>query len=73
MNVELQVEYKESQNKDAYNIQAVDYVANAIYSFYEYGYKTYYGYLSEKIEHEELFPRAKFRKVKTEIAATKEL
>lgn len=52
----------DSSSKKAYNIQAVDYIANAIYSKYEYSYNTYYFLIENKICHEELFPYKKFGK-----------
>lgn len=76
LNSEITVEYRESNAKNAYNIQAVDYVANAIFAKYEYGYNTYYDMISEKIKKIELYPYRKFGKDKLkirEIAVTKEV
>ncbi|BDR73313.1 hypothetical protein K144316041_20210 [Clostridium tetani] len=60
LNSEISVKYMDSSSKKAYNIQAVDYVANAIFAKYEYGYNDYYDLLKQKICCNELFPRRKF-------------
>ena len=55
-------------------VQIADYIANAVFSKYEYNYETYYELINDKIVHKELFPRSKFgREITTmkEIAATK--
>lgn len=62
MNVNINFEYKDSDAKDAYVIQAADYVANAIYSFYEYGNDEYYKVINPKIKHVIKFPIKDFGK-----------
>lgn len=53
---------KEIKAKDAYIVQAADYIANAIYEYYEYGDKTFYNQFSSKIKHQLLFPWRVFGK-----------
>lgn len=60
LNVELTVQYMDSKDKSAYNIQVADYIANALYSYYEYNYEQYKSYINEKIKYVELFPKRKF-------------
>lgn len=70
------VEYMDSSSKSAYNIQAADYIANAIYSYYEHKYTRYYDIIKEKVCKKELFPRSKFGNEGlslAEVAATKVL
>lgn len=62
LNSEISVQYMDSSSKKAYNIQAVDYIANAVYGKYEYSYSTYYDLIKNKICCEELFPYKKFGK-----------
>lgn len=74
LNTDIKVEYRDSAAKNAYNIQAADYVANAIFSYYEYGYDRYYKILENKISKRELFPSRRFGKcieAIEEVAATK--
>jgi len=61
-NINLKVEYLDSDAGNAYIIQAADYVANAIYSKYEYNYSWYYNILSPKIDIKAEFPWQKFSK-----------
>ncbi|WP_243299729.1 DUF3800 domain-containing protein [Bacillus litorisediminis] len=60
LNLDLQVvvNYIESQN--SYPIQAADFIANAIYSKYEYNYSYNFDLISHKIVHREHFPRRLF-------------
>lgn len=60
LDIEIIVEYFESHN--SYAIQAADFVANAIYTKYEYGYDYYYDLISNKIIDCIHFPRWKFGK-----------
>lgn len=60
LNINIKVEYKDSKAKDAYNIQAADYIANAIFSRYEYNNGNYYSLLRSKIDKRERFPISKF-------------
>jgi Protein of unknown function (DUF3800) len=57
-NVKVDVHYVESQN--SFCIQAADYVANAINSYYEYQNNSYYNLIKEKVVQRELFPRRVF-------------
>lgn len=56
LNCKLDVKYLESNSKEAYNIQAADFIANAIYSKYEYNNCYYYDLIKYKIKEEQLFP-----------------
>lgn len=60
LNIYIKVEYKDSKAKDAYNIQAADYIANAIFTRYEYNNSYYYNLLKHKRGVVERFPRDKF-------------
>ena len=61
-NVELDVKYLDSNAKDAYIVQAADYVANAIYTKYEYNKSLYFDIIKNNLEIVEEFPRDKFGK-----------
>lgn len=74
LNSDITVEYRDSSAKNAYNIQAADYIANAIFAKYEYGYEKYYEILDGKIKKIELYPYRKFGRntiAMEEAAATK--
>lgn len=60
INASIAVEYINSNANDAYVIQAADYVANAIYTKYEYGNSLYYDILTNKIKNKEHFPANNF-------------
>lgn len=60
--IKINVKYLDSDSKDAYIVQAADYVANAIYGYYEYGDKTYYNQFASKMKHQLLFPWRVFGK-----------
>ena len=60
INVNIEVEYRDSKASNAYNVQAADYVAHALYSHYEYNNSNYFNCFKSKIKYEELFPRCKF-------------
>lgn len=62
LNLDLTVEYINSDAKNGYIIQAADYVANAIYSYYEHDYKMYYDLIANKIDAIQKFPKGKFGK-----------
>ncbi|WP_051350723.1 DUF3800 domain-containing protein [Caloramator sp. ALD01] len=62
LNADISVKYMDSSSKKSYNIQAVDYIANAIYAKYEYNYEVYFEILESKICCKELFPYKKFGK-----------
>ena len=54
--------FKESNAGDAYIVQAADYVANAIYTFYEYGNDIYKRQIDGKIDASGFFPTGRFGK-----------
>lgn len=58
LDIGISVNYFESQN--SYAIQAADFVANAIYSKYEYRREYYYELIKHKIIQSELFPKKYF-------------
>jgi hypothetical protein len=58
LDLTIEVNYIESQN--SYPIQAADFIANAINSYYEYGYSYNYDIINNKIVQKELFPRKYF-------------
>lgn len=60
LNVDLSFSRLDSNDKNAYHVQAADYVANALYSHYEYGNDLYYDLLKPKINCKLLYPLGKF-------------
>lgn len=56
LNITLNIRYMDSDAKDAYIVQAADYVANALYGFYEYSDSIYKERFSHKISTKVLFP-----------------
>jgi hypothetical protein len=62
LNLALDVRHIDSRSGDGFVIQAADYVANAIYAYYEYGNSMYFDILRPAIKHVQLFPRSKFGK-----------
>lgn len=58
----IDIKFLDSNANDAYIIQAADYVANAIYSYYEYGESIYYNILKNSIRRNLRFPWKKFGK-----------
>lgn len=50
----------DSNAKNAYHVQAADYVANALYSHYEYGVDDYYNIYKPLFNSRLLFPQSKF-------------
>lgn len=62
LNSDISVQYMDSSSKKAYNIQAVDYIANAIFAKYEYKYDSYFNLIKRKICCTELFPNRTFGK-----------
>lgn len=60
--IKINVKYLDSDSKDAYIVQAADYVANAIYGYYEYGDKTFYNQFKCKMKYQLLFPWRVFGK-----------
>ncbi len=62
LNSKINVEYRDSKAGDAFNIQAVDYIANAVGSYYEHNINTYMPIMSSKIKKIEEFPNCKFKR-----------
>jgi hypothetical protein len=62
LNLKINFEYKDSDAHDAYIIQAADYVANALYSYYEYGNNEYSNLLKSKTNIVQKFPYRDFGK-----------
>lgn len=62
LDINIHFEYKDSDACDAYIIQAADYVANAVYSEYEYGNCIYTDILKSKISIKQHFPYKNFGK-----------
>ena len=60
LDINLDVLYLDSDSEDAYVIQAADYVANAVWTKYEYGYDLYADRLKNKFLIQEKFPYRKF-------------
>lgn len=60
--IKLNIEYLDSDAKNAYPVQAADYVANALYGWYEYGDKLYYNRFKSKIKNALKFPHGNFGK-----------
>lgn len=62
LQVDINFEYKDSDAGDAFIIQAADYVANAIYSKYEYNNTIYSDIISPIINEIQQFPYKDFGK-----------
>lgn len=60
--INLNVVYMDSDDRNAYPIQAADYVANALYGWYEYGDKIYYNQFKSKVYNALKFPYRNFGK-----------
>ncbi len=60
--LDLNIGFMDSHAGDAYIIQAADYVANAIYTFYEYGNNIYLEQFKKVIHIRSYFPPVKFGK-----------
>ncbi len=60
LDIEIVVEYLESQN--SYAIQAADFIANAIYTKYEFENEYFYKLFDQKISFHNLFPPSNFGK-----------
>lgn len=60
--VKLNIHYMDSNDKNAYIVQAADYIANALYGYYEYGDKIYYERFKSKLHSILLFPWKLFGK-----------
>lgn len=61
-NLDLSMTFKsmDSNGKNAYHVQAADYVANALYSHYEYNFDDYYKIYRPLVANKLLFPLGKF-------------
>lgn len=63
LNLDINVEYRDSNAKNSYIVQAADYVANAIYSFYEHRTsKELFDIINTKTTNTAFFPISKFGK-----------
>lgn len=62
LHLNLKIKYMDSDAKNAYIVQAADYVANALYGYYEYGDALYFSRFKYKIKNALLFPRKLFGK-----------
>lgn len=62
LDVNINFEYKDSDARDAFIIQAADYVANGLYAAYEYNNNIYEKLISGKINITEHFPYKNFGK-----------
>ena len=60
LNMDVRVEYIDSNASKAFVIQAADFVANAIYTKYEHGYDLFYKVLKNNLNCVEEFPFDKF-------------
>lgn len=60
--IELNVIYMDSDDRNAFPVQAADYVANALYGWFEYKDKIYYDRFSSKIYRAMKFPYKNFGK-----------
>ena len=61
-NLKLNFKSYDSDASNAYHIQAADYVANAIYTKYEYGVEDYYRVLAPNLNKVQRFPYRLFGK-----------
>lgn len=62
MNIEFNVQYKDSNAKDAFVVMAADYISNAIYAYYERNKEILYNIINKKIFSIVKFPKNKFGK-----------
>ncbi len=60
LGIDIDVQYLDSDSAEAYVIQAADYVANAVWTRYEYNYDTYADILNKKYQIQERFPYKMF-------------
>ena len=58
--LKLNIVYLDSDAKNAYPVQAADYIANALYGYYEYNDSVYFKLFKNKINHPLKFPLNKF-------------
>ncbi len=62
LDIHLNIKDMDSDDKNAYIVQAADYIANALYGYYEYGDGIYYNCFRHKINARLLFPWKYFGK-----------
>ena len=62
LDIELNIELMDSDDKSAYPVQAADYIANFLYGNFEYQHNEYFGVIAEKLNVSEHFPYKKFGK-----------
>ncbi len=60
LGIDLDIQYLDSDSAEAYVIQAADYVANAVWTKYEYGFDIYADILKKKYQIQEKFPYRMF-------------
>ena len=60
--INLNILYMDSDDKHAYPVQAADYVANALYGYFEYGDTLYFDRFSQKLAQKLRFPLKIFGK-----------
>lgn len=60
--IRINIKYMDSDDKNAYIVQAADYIANALYGYYEYGDSIYYNRFKHKLGAVLLFPWKLFGK-----------
>lgn len=60
--ININVVYMDSDDRSAYSVQAADYVANALYGWFEYSDKMYYNRFRSKIRNALKFPNSTFGK-----------
>lgn len=58
--INIHVQYMDSDDKLAYPVQAADYIANALYGWYEYNNKIYYDRFKNKVKYQLKFPCQNF-------------
>ena len=62
LDINLDIKYLDSDSKNAYVIQAADYVANAIWTKYEYNYGLYANVINNNFINQIEFPSSRFGK-----------
>ena len=62
LDIALSFKSMDSDSSDAYSVQAADYVANALYSHFEYGNDLYYNRIKGIIHVNKKFPYKHFGK-----------
>lgn len=62
LNIKIDFEFIDSDSKNGYVIQAADFIANAVYNYYEYNNEYFYYHVRKRIGCKENFPKNKFSK-----------